>query len=646
MPKTELELTIASLQTELSGYKDKPLKCLFEYMWNSFDAGATEVKISYILPNQGFGNIDTISIEDNGSGWDFEKQKNTKTFLTSPRGRYGRGRYVFIWIAHHLEIFSSKQKLILNHDTTVKPEKCENAPTKGTKVVIHNPFEKFSNIFFDKKSLSEQIAIEFCWLLTQNDNYKIFINNELLDIQFNISNEVTFDKKSFKEPEDIKLFIDFNFTAKIIVWKEKPSEWSNFFFLDENNNEISVTPTGMNKQKDNFHHSVYIVSDFFKKSIWDDDSDDNQLSFDDNQKKKIKDKLMKLLEQKLVDVRKPYLAENSNKIIKRLEEEKILPDLPEMGIYDEPSFKDLLKVAYTISPSLFVGRDKREQRFICATFAGLLSSSDSDIIKVVLEQLQDLSDEEKKQLLDILQRTTLTNIVKTIKEIDNRLKVIDDLNKLVFDFEDETLEVKHLQKVLDCNFWIFGEQFRLFASTEGALKDTLLRYAKDILKIETPPITTTSRKEVDLFLVKTLVESETCHRNIIVEIKRPSKIIGKCEYDQIEKYSIDIMKEAVCNGNNIYWEFYLIGNNYVDYIKTNKIENARNFGEIKRGLTSNTNDGRVKIYVRKWSDILQVEWEYKMKFLKDKLEIKVKNMDYENPKEIVEQYTNSSQGTL
>jgi hypothetical protein len=59
--------------------------------------------------------------------------------------------------------------------------------------------------------------------------------------------------------------------------------------------------------------------------------------------------------------------------------------------------------------------------------------------------------------------------------------VIEDLKKLVFDFKDETLEVQHLQKVLDENFWIFGEQFRLFASTEGTLKNTLSKYAKEIL---------------------------------------------------------------------------------------------------------------------------------------------------------------------
>lgn len=652
MQKDELQLSLESLKTELREYKKRPYACLFEYIWNSFDAKATDVRIDYILPNAGFGCIDEISILDNGSGWDFEKQENTRTFLTStksdnnkkckkslPRGQYGRGRYVFIWIADHLEIFSSKQRLILNKDIKVKPERDETADFRGTKVVICKPDDDFANIFFDEKKLLESIAVEFCWFLKQNKEYKISINGKLIDIEFNISDKISLGKEILSNEEDMTGINSHNFNVDIVIWKNKPTEWSNFFFLDENKDEISVERTGMNKQKDNFWHSVYIVSDFFRNSVLeDDDIDDIQLNLGDNSKKIIKNKVIKLLKQKLIDIRKPYLTRNSNEMVAKLEEEKLLPDLNEMGIYDEQSFKDLLKVAYTISPSLFVGREKREKKFICATFAGLLYSQDNDIIKIVLEQLQDLSEDEKEQLLDILNRTTLSNIVKTIKEIDYRLKVIDDLKKLVFCFEDDTLEVKHLQKVLDENFWIFGEQFKLFSSTEGALKDTLFRYAKDVLKIDNPEISTNSRKEVDLFLVKTCSESETSHKNIIVEIKRPKKVLGKNEYDQIEKYSIDIIKESICNGSNIYWEFYLIGNDFDDYIKKNKIENAKNFGEIQRGLTSNIEEGRVKIYVRKWSDILEVEWEHKMKFLEDKLKIKSKSLSYNNPQDIVEQY--------
>ncbi|MCA6072595.1 MAG: ATP-binding protein [Endomicrobium sp.] len=654
MSKNELELTFTSLQTELAGYKYEPLKCLFEYLWNSFDAGATEIKINYILPETGIGDIYSISIEDNGLGWDFEKQKNTKTFLTStkqeennkkakkslPRGRYGRGRYVFIWIAGYLEILSLGQRLTLRqNDIVVKPEKYENAPKKGTKVIIHSPGEKFSNMFFNKKTLAEQIALEFCWLLKQNNRYKIFINDEQIDSRFNISYESFFGKEVFTDDEDIKSIKDFTLNGNIVIWKDKPPEWSSFFFLDENNNEISVQSTGMNKQKDNFFHSVYIISDFFKISLLeDDDIEDSQQTFGDSSKKKIKKNLIRLLRQKLISIRKSYLIKNFNDIIAEFEKEHILPNLTEMGIYDEPSFKELLKVAYTISPSLFIGRNSREQRFICATFAGLLSSQNNDIVKIVLEQLQDLSEVEKKELLEVLQRTTLSNIVKTIKEIDNRLQVIDNLRELVFDFENETLESKHLQKVLDKNFWIFGEQFRLFASTEGALKNTLLRYAKDVLKIEDPPITTTSRKEVDLFLIKTLSETETCQRNIIIEIKRPSKIIGKEEYDQIKSYSTEIMKESICNSTNTYWEFYLVGNGY-DGTIDDAIENAKNHGEAQKGLTENIKNGRVKIYVRKWSDILEVEWKHKMEYLKEKIQTQAKNIHYENPQEIVEQYT-------
>ena len=50
MANNELQLTIDSLRTELAYYKDKPYECLYEYIWNSFDAGATEIKINFILP--------------------------------------------------------------------------------------------------------------------------------------------------------------------------------------------------------------------------------------------------------------------------------------------------------------------------------------------------------------------------------------------------------------------------------------------------------------------------------------------------------------------------------------------------------------------------------------------------------------------
>jgi hypothetical protein len=642
-----LEVSFESLKTELSRFKDKPYKCLFEYIWNSFDAGATEVKINYELPKSEIGYIRDISIEDNGKGWDFKNEKNTKTFLASskqnenkknkslPRGKDGSARYVFIWIADYLEVFSSKQMLKLNKDTKVEPIPYEEAPKKGTKIVIYNPINIFCDILYNEESLRKELILQFCWFLKQNPSFNIMVNDKNIDLKINIEKEKTLHKKDFDA--DIQNYINDNFHVNIVLWKEKPAEWSSFYFMDNNDRETFTKSTGMNKKNDAFWHSVYVKSDLFKDDkLEDDETINNKLDFGENEIKKKQNSIIKILKQKLIELRKPYLIQQSDNIILNLKEDNLIPKLSEFGIYDEESYEYLLKTIYTISPSLFVGRDKKEKKFICATFAGLLSTQDNNLIKLILEQLQDLSDSEKKDLLDILKRTSLANVVKTIKEIDNRLQVIDDLQKLLFEYEKPTLEVKHLQKVLNDNFWIFGEQFRLFSNTEGRLKDTLFKYSKDILKIDNPPITTQSRSELDLFLVKTESENENRQRNIVVEIKRPSKKLGKNEYDQIEKYSIVIMKESVCNSKNMYWEFYLIGNDYDDYIAKTKIENARSHGEIQRGLTSSLDEGRIKIYVRKWSDILQVEWRYKMKYLREKLEIQSKDINYKSPDDIVE----------
>jgi hypothetical protein len=51
-------------------------------------------------------------------------------------------------------------------------------------------------------------------------------------------------------------------------------------------------------------------------------------------------------------------------------------------------------------------------------------------------------------------------------------------------------------------------------------------------------------------------------------------------------------------------------------------------------------DGRFKIYVRKWSDILEVEWGNKMQFLKDKLQLEAKSSIGETPAKITENILN------
>ena len=162
-----------------------------------------------------------------------------------------------------------------------------------------------------------------------------------------------------------------------------------------------------------------------------------------------------------------------------------------------------------------------------------------------------------------------------------------------------------------------------------------------MLEIEDPALDTTPSGEVDLFLVKQEASSDTVQKNIVIEIKRPSITLNKACYDQIDSYRTKIMQQSLCNGTNQHWEFYLIGSEIDSHI-SELIESAKNHGEQKKGLTKFLLDGRAKVYVRKWSDFLEVEWNSKMKYLKEKLELKAKQADYSSPDEMVKNITNQN----
>ncbi len=552
---------------------------------------------------------------------------------TIPKGQYGRGRYTFIWIAKQIEILSKGKKLTLQHDTSIKKE-AVNKEINGTEINFLKISQDFSTILSGAESLKKELLLEFGWFLYENENYKILVNDKTIEINKNVKESKTLKKDFFEE--DVQKGLDENFEVKIILWEEKPSEYSKYYFLNESNIEIFKQNTGLNKKSDNFWHSVYIKSSLFKTAEDIDEENTNQqtLDFEDKKTKKIKKKIIQKIKEELVKLRKPYLIKQSDTLLEELKEEKLIPNLPEFGIYDEESYGDLLKTIYTITPSLFVGKSDSEKKFICATFAGLLSTQDDILIKTILEQLQELTEDEKQDLLKILSRTSLSNVIKTIKEIDHRLEVLEKLKILISEHEKETLEVRHIQKILDQNFWLFGEQFRLFSTTEGALKKTLIKYAKEILEIENPELQTEPNGEVDLFLTKS-EDYNGIQKNIIVELKRASIILTEeKEYKQINDYRKKILEQSLCNGENQYWEFYLVGKDYDKGIKE-LIENSKQHGEKEKGLSLNINDGRVKIYVRKWSDILEAEWGTKMKYLKEKLQIEAKKSKSENIDEIV-----------
>ncbi|MCI5167357.1 MAG: hypothetical protein D3903_15005 [Candidatus Electrothrix sp. GM3_4] len=405
---SELTINEQSIKNELKPYKEKPYKCLFEYVWNSFDAGARKVEINFSLPKEGLGYVRDVEIIDDGKGWDFTNKLNTETFLSSskseinsnkktlPKGKFGRGRYAFIWIAKKIEIFSHNKKIILNHSTKID-DQYSSKHVNGTRISFCAISSLLSESLLFNKKLYENLLLEFGWFLAGNDNYNIIVNGINIDISEIIKEEKTFNKDFFNK--EIKDQLDDFFNVKIISWLKKPSEYSKFYFLDKDAIEIYKDNTGLNKKGDNFWHSVYIKSSIFINSNPIDDKSGQLDIFSDKRINRLRKQIVNQILKELSLIRKPYLVQQSENLLADLKGDHVIPDLKEFGIYDEESYGDLIKTIYTITPSLFTQKSLPEKKFICSTFAGLLSTQDDILIKTILEQLQELTDEEKKNYM-------------------------------------------------------------------------------------------------------------------------------------------------------------------------------------------------------------------------------------------------------
>ena len=66
----------------------------------------------------------------------------------------------------------------------------------------------------------------------------------------------------------------------------------------------------------------------------------------------------------------------------------------------------------------------------------------------------------------ILKKTSLENIIDTIKFIEDRYKVIELLKSIVYDLTKFANERDHVQKIVERHFWLFGEQYNLASADQ------------------------------------------------------------------------------------------------------------------------------------------------------------------------------------
>ncbi len=652
MSDNNVQITSKGIRNSLKRYT--ALKSICEYIWNGFDAKATQVNIE-IMYNE-LDSISSIKVSDNGYGIDRDllDEKFTPFFQSEKiydpnikqsdvHGKNGVGRLTFFTFASQATWTTVYSRDNINYEYTIAIDVNDlNHYNHNDPVVVEKStgtaveFINVNSEEFTISAIKEQLCKEFCWYLELNEDkgYKILINGEKLDYT-----NLILEKESVEVNEDgIKPL----YVAKFICWKLKLAEYSKYYYIDSNGDEKQKENTTYNNKGDSFYHSVFIKSPLFDNFDFKSNSENEQIDINGNviytKRSNNFQLLMREINQKLFDKRRPFLKNHVSEVIESLEINSAFPNYDEndpLLSFRKSQVEEVISCLYIAQPKIFSSSMNKEQR---KTFIRLIDlimeSGEVNSLFEILEEILDMDSNDRKELSEILNYASLSNITKTIKVLEARFSAIEDLKQLVFNKDLKANEIDHIQKMIESHYWIFGEQYNLVTAAEPNFEEALRRYMYLLHKeyedkgIEHPD----KLKQMDIFAVRQNIHSDTID-NIVVELKHPNIKLGEKQLSQVKKYMSVIRSVDEFNAPNMRWEFYLVGNRFSSnkYIE-NEINNNKAHGE--KSLVFKVDN--YKVYVKTWSEVF-AEFQVRYNYLLNKLSLKREKMQqsYKNADEVI-----------
>lgn len=246
--------------------------------------------------------------------------------------------------------------------------------------------------------------------------------------------------------------------------------------------------TAFNRNTVNFCHSVFVKSAYFnnKKDVNCEEYEDEKVEQQtlDNEKillRKLKHEIRKLIEEVLGK----YLAQKADEAVKGMMDRKSFPQFGN-DIYGKMKKRELISVTkelYQLESRIFYKLKPIQEKSLLGFLNLLLDSAKRENILEFISQIVDLTPKQREDFADVLKKTKLSNVIDSIRFIENRYKVIEGLKWMLYSMEPYTNERDHIQKIIEQHYWLFGEQYNLVTADkrmQKALEKYLyLLYGKD-----------------------------------------------------------------------------------------------------------------------------------------------------------------------
>ena len=642
-----------------SGLTEDYRKAIAEYIWNGFDAGATCVDIRYTA--NPLGGVDDLWVIDNGSGIKYDTldltfgafldSNKTQTYQRSSevRGRKGKGRFSYNVISggaswqtkykddegiikqYEIKIYSSDRS---EYDAS-QPEAVPTTERQKTGTAVHF-LDLRSNLVeddFTGDSFSNYLSSEFAWFLELNKSKGYIIKIDGVDLNYrNLIGES--EEQTIEVGEEI-------FKINFIRWTRKIGDKYYYYLMNTNLREVCKVLTSFNNKSTTFHHSVYVTSKYFNRFEWDKEPG-ARLDGLYNQSHEVYKALMKLLRAYMAKKEKEYIrAVGATQLIAQYEKDGILPKFSDdkYGKERKKNLVEAIQGIYAVQPKIFLKLATEQRKTMVGFLNLLLDSNERNNVITIIEGVVHLTPEEREELAATLRATTLSRINSAISLVKNRMVVVEGLKQLIYDLERFTNERDHIQAIIEENYWLFGEQYNL-VSADKPFTTSLLEYTY-ILDGQAEKGSFTAedgRRRPDIFISESQAlpkfsYSTFLEENIIVELKRPSVVIGKEQFRQIEDYRDIILKEPKFQSQRRKWTFIVVGKEVDDFIKGQ----YKSFSEKNRPLLVQYQEN-FEIYAMTWDDVF-LTFEHREEFILEKL-----NFDKQVIHDEIEAYKRSRAG--
>ncbi|MFJ4845455.1 ATP-binding protein [Streptomyces sp. NPDC088733] len=604
-----VHLEAAEDHVERLAREHDPVGAVKELIWNALDADARHVRVA--IEQSDTESVDKIVVTDDGTGitpeaceatfdkigGSWKKGARVSQELGRPlHGKAGHGRLrafalgAFIRWTTVADGIDGRQKTVISAHNASRNDFQIGDPQattedRGTVVEAWGRQSSVLNRLTVERART-QLTTEFAPYLAMYPDVVIEFNGERIDPQAAIQKETPYDLE-FVHGDQRETAI-----LRIIEWDMRVDR--ELHLCDAGGVTVDITEVRI--QAPGFDFTAYVLwrgmPDHSGEFLLGEASDGPIAA------------LLAVTRQKLRDHFKVRAVERRHEIVDKWKDGGLYPYHEEPETEAEKVERETFDIIAT-TVHRHMPRPAKHQRATLALLRESVKHQPGHVNRI-LDEIFRLSSDDKSELDRLLNRTSLSSIIKASSSVADRLDFLAALSHMVFDAEAKKLvkERTELHKILENETWVFGEHYQLLVS-DRSLDQVLSRHL-EVLGRSVPAPAPVRREDgsvgiVDLMLSRSRKEHDR-RQHLVVELKAPKvKVTGK-ELEQIKSYALAVSEDPQFADVRVEWDFWLVTS------EMNKMVRAETRQKDKpRGCAWDLSEGEasIRVWVKTWSDLIE-----------------------------------------